>query len=142
MKISELRARQGSVNIEAVVKEIEETKIFNKFGRDLKVANAMIEDESGSMKLTLWNDEIEKVHKGDKIRITNGFVNEFKGDNQLTAGKFGKIEVITHGKESHQSQEAPVAGATPAVEADEDDDDEDALDEKDSKGEEEYTEDY
>ncbi len=103
MKISDLRARQGSVNLEAVVKSIEEPRAFNKFGRDLRVTNAVIEDDSGSIKLTLWNADIDNVHVGDTVRVTNGFVNEFKGENQLTTGKFGKLEVIKHGEESREA---------------------------------------
>lgn len=103
MNISELRPRQGSVNIEAVVKSIEEPRSFNKFGRDLRVTNAVIEDETGSIKLTLWNNDIDTIRAGDTVRITNGFINEFKGENQLTTGKFGKLEVIKHGEESKES---------------------------------------
>ena len=111
MNISELRARQGSVNLEAVVKSIEEPRAFNKFGRDLRVTNAVIEDDSGSIKLTLWNDDIDNVHVGDTVKVTNGFINEFKGENQLTTGKFGKLEVNNHGSESRgQAKEAK--GAT------------------------------
>ncbi len=93
-KISELTVGQGKVNIEGVVKEISDTRAFNKYGRELKVANAVLEDESGAIKLTLWNEEIMKVKNGDKVKITDGFVNEFQGEKQLTAGKFGKLEVI------------------------------------------------
>ncbi len=107
MNISELRPRQGSVSIEAQVKVMEEARTFNKFGKDLRVANAIIEDESGSIKFSLWNDDIEKVHVGDTIRVTNGFVNEFKGENQLTTGKFGKLEVIKHGAESRADAKQP-----------------------------------
>ena len=93
-KISDLQVGKGSVEIEAVVKSIDEPRSFNKFGRDLRVANAVIEDDSGEIKLTLWNDEIDKVKVGSKIKITNGYVNEFQGEKQLTAGKFGKLEVL------------------------------------------------
>lgn len=94
MKISDLKTGQGRVDIEVEVKSIEPERSFNKFGRELRVANAIVEDDSGNVKLTLWNDEIEKVKEGSKIKITNGFVNEFQGEKQLTAGKFGKIEVL------------------------------------------------
>ncbi len=94
VKISELKSGQGRVDVEAEVKSVEEPRSFNKFGRDLKVANAMIFDESGEIKLTLWNDDIGKVLVGKKIKITNGFVNEFQGEKQLTSGKFGKLEII------------------------------------------------
>ena len=93
-KISELTTGQGKVDVEAEVKSVEEPRSFNKFGRELKVANALIFDDSGEIKLTLWNQEIEKVQAGSKIKITNGFVNEFQGEKQLTAGKFGKLEVL------------------------------------------------
>lgn len=94
MKISELKSGEGKVSIEAEVKSVDEPRVFNKFGRDLKLANAVVFDESGEIKLTLWNDDVAKVTIGKKIKITNGFVNEFQGEKQLTAGKFGKLEVI------------------------------------------------
>ena len=94
MKIIDLKTGQGKADVEAVVKSMEPERAFNKFGRDLRVANALIEDDSGSIKLTLWNDDIDKVKEGSKIKITNGFVNEFQGEKQLTSGKFGKLEVL------------------------------------------------
>ena len=93
-KISELNAGQSRVDVEAEVKSIEEPRSFNKFGRQISVANAIVSDGSGEIKLTLWNDEISKVQVGNKVKITNGFVNEFQGEKQLTAGKFGKLEVL------------------------------------------------
>jgi len=98
MNIAELKPRQGNVIIEAEVVDVGETKEFEKFGRKGRVANATIKDESGEIKLTLWNDDIDKIKKGDKIKISNGYVNEFQGEKQLTAGKFGKLEVINKDK--------------------------------------------
>lgn len=94
MKISELQPKQGDVDIEAEVKAVEEPKTFNKFGKELRVANATIADDSGEIKLTLWNDDIEKVKVGMKVKITKGYVNEFNGEKQLTTGKFGQLEII------------------------------------------------
>ncbi|MBT4135518.1 hypothetical protein HOD75_03450 [archaeon] len=97
VKISELQAGQGNVDVEGTVKEVGEVRTFNKFGRDLSVANAMLEDDSGSIKLSLWNDDATKYKSGDKIKITNGYVSEFQGEKQLTSGKFGKIEMAGEG---------------------------------------------
>ena len=95
MKIADLRQGQEKVNIEAVIKDMEEPREFNKFGRTIRVANAMIEDDSGSIKLTLWNQDIDKAKKGATVKVTNGFVNEFQGEIQLTGGKFGKVEFLS-----------------------------------------------
>lgn len=94
MNISELKVGQGNVNVQGTVRDISDTRAFNKYGRDLKVANAILEDESGSIKLTLWNDDIMRIKNGAIVKITNGFVSEFNSEKQLSAGKMGKIEVV------------------------------------------------
>lgn len=101
VKISELQPGQGSVNIEVTVKSIEEPKTFNKYGKDLRVANAMVTDGESEIKLTLWNDDVDKVKEGMTIKINNGYVSEFQGEKQLTTGKFGKLEI--DGEESTET---------------------------------------
>ena len=97
-KISELKVGQGSVEVSGTLKEIGDTRVFNKFGRELKVANAILQDESGSVKLTLWNNDVSRFKDGDHIKVVNGYVNEFQGEKQLTSGKFGSIEKVGEGK--------------------------------------------
>ena len=114
MKISELNIGQGSVEVEGTVKEIGEAKTFNKFGKDLSVANAMLEDDSGSIKLTLWNDDVKRFKDGDKLKVVNGYVNEFQGEKQLTSGKFGSLEKVDGSSapaESSEPTEAPAEEA-------------------------------
>ena len=58
-----------------------------------RIVDAVIADESGSIKLTLWNEQIEQVNVGDNVKIENGYVTSFKGETQLNVGKFGKMTV-------------------------------------------------
>jgi len=109
MKISELNTGQSGVEIEFTIKELEEPKSFNKFGRELRLRNATIEDDSGSMKLTLWNDDVDKFNVGDKVKIENGYVNEFQGEKQLTAGKFGKLVKAGEGETSIETDSSTTA---------------------------------
>lgn len=92
--ISEIQARQGSIELEGKIIQKDKPREFEKFGNKGKVCNCTIENESGEIKLTLWNDDVDKFNVGDKIKITNGYCNEFQGEKQLTAGKFGKVEKI------------------------------------------------
>ena len=113
MKISELNMGQGNVEVEGTVKEIGEAKTFNKFGKDLSVANAMLEDDSGSIKLTLWNDDVTRFKDGDKLKVVNGYVNEFQGEKQLTSGKFGSLEKVDGSSApAESSEEAPAEEAS------------------------------
>ncbi len=94
MQISELDANSKKINLEAKVIEKEQVRDVNtKFGQT-KVCNVVIEDESGSMILVLWGDEVDKVNQGDKIKIENGYVKEWNGSLQLNVGKYGKMEVV------------------------------------------------
>ena len=94
MKIAELTAASRNVNITGTVTQKEEPREVNTRNGVMKVANAVIEDDSGSMKLTLWGDETEKVNQGAKIKIENGFVKEWNGEIQLSVGKFGKLTIL------------------------------------------------
>ncbi len=94
MKISELKPEQRGVNIVVKVTEILGIREFSESGKKRWVATAIAEDDTGKIKLAVWEGDIKEIKVGDKIKITNGFVNEFQGEMQLTAGKYGKIELV------------------------------------------------
>ncbi len=94
MNISEIKPKQGNIDIEAEVVSLGPVREFSKFGKVGKVCNATIKDSSGEVSLTLWNEQVELLKEGSKIKITNGYANEYKGEIQLTTGKSGKLEVL------------------------------------------------
>lgn len=101
MKISELKAGASNVSVQAkVIKKEDPREVVTKYGKRLSVANIVIEDDTGSIAMSLWGNDISKISIGDKIEITNGYVSEFRGTPQLSTGKFGKIEVIEKGSGS------------------------------------------
>jgi replication factor A1 len=95
MKISELKSGQGKVDIEGTIKSKADVRTFNKYGKDLRVCNAILSNETGEITLSLWNDDIDKINVGDMVKVSNGYVSEFNGLKQLSAGKFGKLEVVS-----------------------------------------------
>jgi len=93
--ISELKPGTGNVTVEAEVTAISEPRdVVTRFGKRTRVADATIKDASGEITLTLWGDDVEKVATGDKVKIENGWVSEFKGNPQLSCGKYGKMTVV------------------------------------------------
>ncbi len=95
MKINELRNGMKRVEVEAQIKEKGNPRqVMSRFKDETyTVADVTVVDDSGSIKLTLWNEQIGQVNQGDNIKIENGYVTSFKGEIQLNVGKFGKLTV-------------------------------------------------
>ena len=102
MTIKDLKIREGNVNITVDIVDVGEVREFDKFGKTGRVATAVAKDETGDVKLTLWNEQIDQVKAGDKVQITNGYVSEWQGEPQLTTGKMGKLEVLGDSKETKE----------------------------------------
>lgn len=116
MNISELKAKQGNIDVQGTVTEIGETRSFNKFGKAGRVATAIIKDDSGSVKLTLWNEQIEMVKLGDIVQLKNGWVDEFRGDLQVSTGRNGTMEIL--GKKEEAAETAAETNEFPEEDVD------------------------
>jgi replication factor A1 len=70
------------------------TREFSREGSKGRVANILIADQSGSIRLSLWDNEINKLDNlslGNVVRV-KGFVKEDNmGKPELRLGKFGSI---------------------------------------------------
>ena len=77
-----------------IVEKPEAREVTLRTGQKAKVADLTLEDETGKIKLSLWDDQIDMVEVGDIVRIENGYVNSYKGEIRLNVGRFGKLEVI------------------------------------------------
>ena len=58
-----------------------------------RVAEALIGDETGSIYLTLWDDNIERVEDGQILNIKDAYVNLFRGSMRLNIGRYGSYEL-------------------------------------------------
>jgi len=88
LQIRDLRSGMKEVNLKAKVLEVARpTLVFTRFGNYASVANALIEDETGTIKLCLWNEQINSISAGDTVQIGNARVSTFRGERQLRIGK-------------------------------------------------------
>ncbi|MGB9713784.1 MAG: hypothetical protein ACPLZC_02255 [Candidatus Bathyarchaeales archaeon] len=95
-QIRDLRVGMKKVNLKAKVVEIAKpTIVFTRFGNYASVANALIADETGTIKLCLWNKQIDAISTGDVVQIENASTSTFRGERQLRIGKNGVLRNIT-----------------------------------------------
>ena len=93
--IQDLRHGMKKVNVEAeVLENPKPSTVFTRFGNTATVTNAWIADETGKVKLCLWNEKANTFTEGDTIQIKNAQVSSFRGERQLCLGKTGTINVL------------------------------------------------
>jgi replication factor A1 len=93
--VQDLRHGMKKVNVEAEVLETPKPSlVYTRYGNSAMVTNAWIADETGKVKLCLWNEQASSIAIGDFIQIKNASVIAFKGERQLCLGKNGTISVL------------------------------------------------
>ena len=92
----EAKQMRSGINVQGKIERKGEIRtVTTKFG-ETKVCDAYLADDSGSIKLTLWADDTEKVKDGDMVSVEGGYTTTFKNEIQLNKGrKDGKLEVIS-----------------------------------------------
>lgn len=97
IKIDKLSAGMRSVNVLGKVMKIYSIREYKKENREGKVANLLIGDETGIIRLVLWDTnhikEIENnnLKENDIIKIKNGYTRENNGFKELHLGSQGNI---------------------------------------------------
>lgn len=92
--ISELSTNSKNVSIEAEIVDKSPVKEFSKFGKIGRLSVVTLKDDSGTIPLTLWDEQVDAFEEKDMVRVENGYVKEWKGNLQLQVGRKGKIEKI------------------------------------------------
>ena len=102
--VENLRPGLKSINVKFKVESLNDEReiVSRKTGETLRVTEALVGDSSGSILLTLWNDDIDKVEMGRVYQLNNGYVTVFKGSLRLNIGRYGSLE------EAEESEEMDV----------------------------------
>jgi replication factor A1 len=84
------------VDVEAKVIEKSETReVRSRYSNETyRVADSTIKDDTGTVKLTLWNEQIDQVNVDDTVRIENGYIKSFRGEIQLNVGRYGTLTIL------------------------------------------------
>jgi replication factor A1 len=93
-EIRNLHDGNNKIYLTAKIVETTETRVINRGGYNEKIVkDVIIADETGSIKLVLWNEQINGVEEGKTVTIENGYMSSYKGEIQLNVGQYGKITV-------------------------------------------------
>ncbi len=98
-KISELQPNSPATLAARVMSKYE-IREFNSNGRSGKVANALINDGTGTARLVLWNEKtdlLSKFNEGDVIKIENGYAKSGLKGIEISINDRAKITINPKG---------------------------------------------
>ena len=105
--VNALRAGMKRVNVKARVLEIPKpVQVHTQFGNTVMVVNALVQDDTGKIKLCLWEGQINSITVGENIEIRNAHVCVFRGERQLRLGKKGVLSATQDPAEALKQQVA------------------------------------
>ena len=94
MDIKDIDANSKDVEVEAKVVEVEDVREVNtRFGQK-KVCAATIEDSTGKIKLSVWEDQIKLLKEGKTVKVTSAYANEWRDELQLNLSRNSIFEVV------------------------------------------------
>jgi len=96
LNVQNLQPGMSHVNITVkVLTTSGSTQLVTSGGVDHEIVELEVGDESGSIKLVLWDEKIiPDLKKDDTVSIENGFVTSFKGSWRINVGRYGTIRKI------------------------------------------------
>jgi len=94
VKVSELGpySKQVNTTVKVVQKGEARETVSRQDGTTHRVLDALVGDETGTIYMTLWDDNIDKVNESDSVNVKNGYVRPFKGSMRLNIGRYGTLE--------------------------------------------------
>ena len=63
-------------------------------GGTTRVRNVLLNDGTGEIVLVLWSKDVELVTEGEKVRVVDGWVKDYRGRPQISLGRSGKLEKL------------------------------------------------
>ncbi|WP_049888613.1 single-stranded DNA binding protein [Natronococcus occultus] len=88
----------SSVNLVGVVLDTDSVRTFDRDdGSEGKVANLVVGDATGRIRVTMWDERAEQVtafETGDTVEVIDGYVRERDGSLELHVGNRGAIEDV------------------------------------------------
>ncbi len=92
-KVDELTPATKQVDVLVKVLSLGDRRtIDSKYGGSRDLVEAVVGDETATVTMTLWDDQINQVDEDNVLAIDNGYVSLVRGRMRLNVGKYGSFK--------------------------------------------------
>lgn len=97
LKINQISGKMRNIEVTGkIVRKGDTREVETRYG-PARFSRTILEDETGSIRLNLWRQQIDRVRVGDTVRLVNAFVRVYRGEMELNIGSDGRTEVLERG---------------------------------------------
>jgi len=94
MAIKDLKPNTNASLDDVTVIEKGPVREFSRGGQLGRVCSCKIKDATGTCEFSLFNDDVDKYEKGDRLKLIDCWVKEWNSNIQISPGRSGKIEKL------------------------------------------------
>jgi ssDNA-binding replication factor A large subunit len=105
LKIGSILPEMRNVDVVARVQNIFEPREFEKNGKKGQVSSMILSDETGTIRLPLWNDEVglvaaKEITPGDLVEVTGAWAKKdsYRDSSELRLGRRGQLKKLESGE--------------------------------------------
>lgn len=97
LKISRISENMRNKEVTGrIVRKGDTREVETRYG-PARVSWVILEDETCSIRLNLWRQQIDRVRVGDTVRLVNAFVRVYIGEKELSIDSDGRTDVLERG---------------------------------------------
>lgn len=97
-RILDLKEGLDNVSVKGRVISVEDPKVIQTRRGPRRISEAVIGDESGRVKVTLWGRHAGSLEEGDAVEIKGAWTTSYRGEVQLNVGYKGEIMKVDDGE--------------------------------------------
>ncbi len=116
IKISELEEGMKGIELKGIIESIYPIKEFEKNSKKGKLQSLILNDGTGEVRITLWNDQVGKydLTRKSEITISNAIISTYNEKKQATLGFNGTIIINKKNEEEFEKIANLKGGASSA----------------------------
>jgi replication factor A1 len=101
VQVGQLTEGMKGIEVKGNVETIFPVKEFEKSGKKGKLKSFILSDGTGEVRVTLWNDQVDKYNltRGSEVILKNVLASKYNDKMQVTLGFNGEIDVINKKEE-------------------------------------------
>ncbi len=112
LQIKNILAGQRNVEVVGKVQRKFEVRDFDTGERKGKVGSFLIADETGLIRVVLWNDmteQLEKINEGDIVKLKSGYVRENNNRKEIHLNEKSSLDINPEGEKIENVKTEPVS---------------------------------